>query len=32
VDFIPIEDIDEMIGKVDRHQIDLLLDLDSKRY
>lgn len=32
VDFIPVEDLEKMIDKVDRHQIDLLLDLRNNRY
>ncbi|MCG7864419.1 MAG: ABC transporter permease [Candidatus Thiodiazotropha endolucinida] len=32
VDFIPVDDLSKMIDKVDRHQIDLLLDLQDKRY
>ncbi|MES9974133.1 ABC transporter permease [Candidatus Thiodiazotropha sp. LNASS1] len=32
VDFIPVDDLSRMIDKVDRHQIDLLLDLQSNRY
>jgi hypothetical protein len=32
VDFIQVEDLKKMINKVDRHQIDLLLDLDNNRY
>ncbi|MBW9264933.1 MAG: ABC transporter permease [Candidatus Thiodiazotropha sp. (ex. Lucinisca nassula)] len=32
VDFIPVDDLSRMIDKVDRHQIDLLLDLQNNRY
>jgi ABC-2 type transport system permease protein len=32
IDFIPIENLDKMIDKVDRHQIDLLLDVTNRRY
>ncbi|MEW8029716.1 MAG: ABC transporter permease [Candidatus Thiodiazotropha sp.] len=32
VDFIPVNDLSEMIDKVDRHQIDLLLDVQNSRY
>ncbi|MES9830461.1 MAG: ABC transporter permease [Candidatus Thiodiazotropha sp.] len=32
VDFIPVDDLSKMIDKVDRHQIDLLLDLQNNRY
>jgi ABC-type multidrug transport system permease subunit len=32
VDFIPVSDLQKMIDKVDRHQIDLLLDLQNNRY
>jgi ABC-type multidrug transport system permease subunit len=32
VDFIPVDDLKKMVDKVDRHQIDLLLDLRSDRY
>ncbi|MCU7905882.1 MAG: ABC transporter permease [Candidatus Thiodiazotropha sp. (ex Epidulcina cf. delphinae)] len=32
VDFIPVENLEEMIDKVDRHQIDLLLDARNNRY
>ncbi|MEW8584363.1 MAG: ABC transporter permease, partial [Candidatus Thiodiazotropha sp.] len=32
VDFIPVDDLGRMIEKVDRHQLDLLLDLENRRY
>ncbi|MET0071445.1 MAG: ABC transporter permease [Candidatus Thiodiazotropha sp.] len=32
VDYIQVDDLDRMIDKVDRHQIDLLLDLEERRY
>ncbi|MES9990816.1 MAG: ABC transporter permease [Candidatus Thiodiazotropha sp.] len=32
VDFIQVDDLNKMIDKVDRHQIDLLLDLQNRRY
>ncbi|MCU7891259.1 MAG: ABC transporter permease [Candidatus Thiodiazotropha sp. (ex Ustalcina ferruginea)] len=32
VDFIPVDELERMIDKVDRHQIDLLLDLKNSRY
>ncbi|MCU7932855.1 MAG: ABC transporter permease [Candidatus Thiodiazotropha sp. (ex Codakia rugifera)] len=32
VDFIPVDELERMIEKVDRHQIDLLLDLKNNRY
>ncbi|MCG7871145.1 MAG: ABC transporter permease [Candidatus Thiodiazotropha lotti] len=32
VEFIEIEELDKTIEKVDRHQIDLLLDLNNQRY
>jgi ABC-type multidrug transport system permease subunit len=32
VDFIPVSDLQRVIDKVDRHQIDLLLDLQNNRY
>ncbi|MCU7935383.1 MAG: ABC transporter permease [Candidatus Thiodiazotropha sp. (ex Dulcina madagascariensis)] len=32
MDFIPVEDLEETIDKVDRHQIDLLLDAQNNRY
>ncbi|MGD8912125.1 MAG: ABC transporter permease [Candidatus Thiodiazotropha sp.] len=32
VDFIPVSDLKKTIDKVDRHQIDLLLDLQNNRY
>lgn len=32
VDYIQVDDLDRMIDKVDRHQIDLLLDLEEWRY
>jgi ABC-type multidrug transport system permease subunit len=32
LDFIPVVNLDKMIDKVDRHQIDLLLDLRNNRY
>ncbi len=32
VDFIVVDDLKKMVGKVDRHQIDLLLDLRNGRY
>ncbi|MEW8505325.1 MAG: ABC transporter permease [Candidatus Thiodiazotropha sp.] len=32
VDFIQVDELNGMIDKVDRHQIDLLLDLQHRRY
>ena len=32
VEFIPVTDLEKMIDKVDRHQIDLLLDVAGERY
>ncbi|MES9945696.1 MAG: ABC transporter permease [Candidatus Thiodiazotropha sp.] len=32
VDFIPVVELNKMIDKVDRHQIDLLLDVQNNRY
>ncbi|MCM8857844.1 MAG: ABC transporter permease [Candidatus Thiodiazotropha sp.] len=32
VDFIAVDELERMIDKVDRHQIDLLLDLKNNRY
>jgi ABC-type multidrug transport system permease subunit len=32
VDFIAVSDLKKMIDKVDRHQIDLLVDLQNNRY
>ena len=32
VQFIPVDDLQSAIDKVDRHQLDLLLDLDKQRY
>ena len=32
VQFIPVDDMQGAIDKVDRHQLDLLIDLDKQRY
>ncbi|MET0119931.1 MAG: ABC transporter permease [Candidatus Thiodiazotropha sp. 6PLUC9] len=32
VEFIPVVELEETVDKVDRHQIDLLLDLTTQRY
>jgi ABC-2 type transport system permease protein len=32
VQFIPVDDLQSAIDKVDRHQLDLLVDLDTLRY
>ncbi|MET0056473.1 MAG: ABC transporter permease, partial [Candidatus Thiodiazotropha sp. 6PLUC10] len=32
VEFIPVIELEETVDKVDRHQIDLLLDLTTQRY
>jgi ABC-type multidrug transport system permease subunit len=32
MDFIPVDELDSAIGKVDRHQLDLLIDLENSRY
>ncbi len=32
MDFIPVDDLETAIGKVDRHQLDLLIDLQNSRY
>lgn len=32
LEFIPIDDLDDAIDKVDRHQLDLLLDPQGERY
>ena len=32
MDFIPIDDLETAINKVDRHQLDLLVDMDKQRY
>ncbi|MCU7845677.1 MAG: ABC transporter permease [Candidatus Thiodiazotropha sp. (ex Monitilora ramsayi)] len=32
MDFIPVDDLETAISKVDRHQLDLLVDMDKQRY
>lgn len=32
IDFIPVDDLNDAIDKVDRHQLDLLLDQEEQRY
>lgn len=32
IEFIPVTDLDKAIVKVERHQLDMLLDLNGKRY
>lgn len=32
MDFIPVGELETAIGKVDRHQLDLLIDLENERY
>jgi ABC-type multidrug transport system permease subunit len=32
MDFIPVDELETAIGKVDRHQLDLLIDLQNSRY
>jgi ABC-type multidrug transport system permease subunit len=32
IEFIPVNDLENSVDKVDRHQIDLLLDLTTQRY
>jgi ABC-type multidrug transport system permease subunit len=32
MDFIPVDELETAIGKVDRHQLDLLIDLENNRY
>jgi ABC-type multidrug transport system permease subunit len=32
MDFIPVDELETAIAKVDRHQLDLLIDLESSRY